>query len=45
MNLGVVPTEASADPTVSSEAEITSQKCSRLNQGDWAFVPSQTDQS
>lgn len=24
MNLGVVPTEASVDPTVSSEAEITS---------------------
>lgn len=45
MNFNAVSTEASADPTVSSEAEMTFQKCSRLNQGDWAFVNSQTDQS
>lgn len=45
MNFDGVSVEISADPTVSSEAEMTFQKCSRLNQGDWAFVPSQTDQS
>lgn len=45
MNFDAVSVQVSADPTVSSEAEMTFQKCSRLNQGNWAFVPSQTDQS